>query len=177
MVGRIKAALLACIGPRCDASTASKPAPAPLTTTYEITGKFDTEGDAQSLLYAPPARPLRFRKTMRYAFDYEGDSVELDAFVHDVLVDSISQTAHQDAKPLWSGTAFILDYGMKGGALDLEKEMILSYYRKLPNPGFVLHKLTLKTRIYVFGADAESATFVRDIVNPAIHTHEVLRAA
>lgn len=148
-----------------------------MTTIYEITNIFDTEGDAQTLLYAPPAKPLRFRKTMRYVFDYEGDAAALEAFVHEVLVDRISQKSHKDNEPLWSGTAFILDYGMKGGALDLEKEAILSYYRKLENPGFQLGKLALRTRIYVFGQGADEAVFVRDIVNPAIQNSEVLKAA
>jgi hypothetical protein len=148
-----------------------------VTTTYEITNKFDTEGDAQSLLYAPPSMPLRFRKTMRYIFDYEGDAKALDAFVDEVLVDTISQTAHQDAKPLWDGTAFILDYGMKGGALDLEKEAILNFYRTLKEPRFELKKLLLKTRIYVFGEGADPAVFVRDIVNPAIQNSDLIQAA
>jgi len=148
-----------------------------VTKTYEITGKFETEGNAASLLYAPPARPLRFRKTMRYHFDYEGSEQALDTFVHDVLVDRVSQVSHTDNKPLWDGTAFILDYGMKGGALDLEKEAILSYYRTLKEPAFSLGKLVLKTRIYVFGEGADPTVFVRDIVNPAIQNSEVLRAA
>lgn len=148
-----------------------------MTKTYEITGKFETEGNAASLLYAPPAKPLTFRKTMRYLFDYEGSEEALDAFVHKVLVDQISQVAHNDDKPLWDGTAFILDYGMKSGALDLEKEAILSYYRTLETPGFTLHKLVLRTRVYVFGEGADPAVFVRDIVNPAIQNSEVLRAA
>ncbi len=147
-----------------------------MTTTYEITNKFDVEGDAQSLLYAPPATPLRFRKTTRYLFDYEGDATALDAFVHEALVDRISQEAHQDKAPIWNGYAFILDYGMKGGALDLEKEAILSYYRTLKAPAFTLSKLLLKTRIYVFGEGADSALFVRDIVNPAIQNSEVINA-
>lgn len=145
--------------------------------TYEIAGKFETEGNAQSLLYAPPPRPLTFRKTMRYLFDYEGSEAALDAFVSTALVDAISQEEHHDGAPLWPGASFILDYGMKGGALDLEKEAILGYYRTLKEPAFTLKKLTLKTRIYVFGDDAEPALFVRDIVNPAVHTHEVLKAA
>jgi hypothetical protein len=94
-----------------------------------------------------------------------------------VLVDAISQEEHHDGAPLWPNASFILDYGMKGGALDLEKEAILSYYRTLSQPAFTLKKLTLKTRIYVFGKGAEPSLFVRDIVNPAIHTHEVLKAA
>jgi hypothetical protein len=148
-----------------------------LTTTYEISNTFDTEGDAQSLLYEPPAQPLRYRKTMRYLFDTEGDAKALDSFVHEVLVDRISQTSHKDTTPLWSGTAFILDYGMKGGALDLEKEAILSYYHKLPSPGFTLNKLTLKTRVYVFGEGADPDVFVKDIVNPAIQNADVVRTA
>ncbi len=148
-----------------------------LTTTYEITNTFDTESDAQSLLYEPPASPLSYRKTMRYIFDFEGDAQALDAFVHEVLVDQISQTAHQNAKPLWNGMAFMLDYGMKGGALDLEKEAILGYYHTLKAAAFKLNRLTLKTRIYVFGEDADADVFVKDIVNPAIQNSEVLRAA
>ncbi len=147
-----------------------------MTTIYEITNKFDTEGDAQSLLYEPPATPLRYRKTMRYIFDYEGEPRALDAFVHEVLVDRISQMAHQDAKPLWEGTTFILDYGMKGAALDLEKEQILSYYLTLKEPAFTLRKLSLKTRIYVFGEGADPEVFVRDMVNPAIQNSEVVHA-
>lgn len=147
-----------------------------LTTIYEITNSFDTEGDAQSLLYAPPPEPLRFRKTMRYIFEFEGDAAALETFVREVLVDRISQQAHRDQGPLWDGTAFILDYGMKGGALDLEKEAIMNYYRTLSEPGFELKKLALKTRIYVFGERADPAVFERDIVNPAIQNAEVLRA-
>ncbi|RBP48062.1 hypothetical protein DES53_101862 [Roseimicrobium gellanilyticum] len=145
--------------------------------TYEIAGKFEHEANAASLLYAPPAKPLTFRKTMRYIFDYEGDESALDAFVSKVLVDAISQEEHHDGTPLWPNANLILDYGMKGGALDLEKEAILSYYRTLSQPAFTLKKLTLKTRLYVFGQGAEPSIFVRDIVNPAIHTHEVLKAA
>lgn len=145
-----------------------------MTTTYEISNNFDTEGDAQSLLYEPPPRPLRYRRTTRYHFEFEGDARALDAFVHDVLVDRFSQTAHRDAGPLWKDAAFVLDYGMKRGALDLEKEQILGYYRTLEKPGFTIQKLALRTRVYVFGEGADPAVFVRDIVNPAIQTSEVL---
>ncbi len=147
------------------------------TTVYEISNVFDKEGDAEALLYAPPAHPLRYRKTIRYLLDYEGDSAALDAFVHDVLVDRISQKANQDEAPLWQNATFILDYGMKGGALDLEKEAILGYYRKLESPRFDLKKLTLKTRLYIFGEGADPTLFVRDIVNPAIQVSEVVKAA
>lgn len=148
----------------------------PLITTFEISNQFDDEGDAQSLLYEPPAKPLRYRRTMRYIFDWDGEPRALDAFVQEVLVDRISQAAHQDPAPLWDGTAFILDYGMKSGALDLEKEQILSYYRTLKNPGFTINKLSLQTRLYIFGEGADVDVFVKDIVNPAIQTSEVVRA-
>ena len=148
-----------------------------MTTTFEITGKFDTESDCHKLLYNPITLPLKYRETQGYKIDFEGDAAALRAFVEKVLVDPISQDLHEGGALLFTGAAFVLEYGMKGAALDLEKEMILNYYRTLTNPGFTITKLTLRKRIYVFGEGAEPAQFVRDVVNPAIHTHEVLRAA
>ena len=112
-----------------------------------------------------------------YKIEFEGDEAALKAFVEKVLIDPISQEARVGGQPAFEKASFVLEYGMKGAALDLEKEMILNYYRSTPNPGFEIQKLTLRTRIYVFGEGAEPSQFVRDIVNPAIHTHEVLKAA
>ena len=148
-----------------------------MTTTFEITGKFDTESDCHKLLYNPLTKPLKYRETQCYKLEFEGDAEALKGFVQKVLVDPISQDAHEGGALLFPKAAFVLEYGMKGAALDLEKEMILNYFRTLTNPGFTLTKLTLRKRIYVFGAGAEPAQFVRDVVNPAIHTHEVLQAA
>lgn len=112
-----------------------------------------------------------------YKIEFTGDEAALDAFVNRVLVDSISQEARTGGQPAFDKASFVLEYGMKGAALDLEKEMILNYHRANPDAAFQITKLTLRTRIYVFGQGAEPAQFVRDIVNPAIHTHEVLQAA
>jgi hypothetical protein len=101
----------------------------------------------------------------------------LEAFVRQVLLDPISQEIRDATTPAFEKAAFVLDYGMKGGALDLEKETILGYFRSLQNPGFTITRLTLRKRIYVFGDNAPDAPFVRDICNPAIHTWEVRRAA
>ncbi|MCA1963057.1 MAG: hypothetical protein LDL31_03815 [Prosthecobacter sp.] len=147
-----------------------------MTQTFEILGKFDQESDCQKLLYAPLGRHLTFRETAVYRVEFEGDAAALEAFVRQVLLDPISQTLRDAATPAFE-SAFVLEYGMKGGALDLEKETILSYFRSLQNPGFTIQKLTLRRRIYVFGKDAPEAPFVRDICNPAIHTWEVRRAA
>jgi hypothetical protein len=149
----------------------------PVTQIFEILGKFDTESDCHKLLYAPHPLPLKYREGRVYKIEYTGDATALDAFVKKVLVDSISQEARVGGQPAFDKAAFVLEYGMKGAALDLEKEMILNYYRGMTQPGFELTRLTLRTRIYVFGEGAEPAQFVRDIVNPAIHTHEVLQAA
>lgn len=148
-----------------------------VTQIFEILGKFDTESDCHKLLYAPHPLPLKYREGRVYKIEFEGDEAALKAFVDKVLIDSISQEARTGGQPAFEKAAFVLEYGMKGAALDLEKEMILNYYRSTQNPGFEIKKLTLRTRIYVFGAGAEPAQFVRDIVNPAIHTHEVLKAA
>jgi hypothetical protein len=149
----------------------------PVTQIFEILGKFDTESDCHKLLYAPHPLPLKYREGRVYKIEFEGDEAALQAFVDKVLIDSISQEARIGGQPAFEKASFVLEYGMKGAALDLEKEMILNYYRSSPNPGFEIKKLTLRTRIYVFGEGAEPAQFVRDIVNPAIHTHEVLKAA
>jgi hypothetical protein len=148
-----------------------------VTQSFEILGKFDREGDCHKLLYAPLAQALTYRESTVYKVDFEGDDGALKAFVGKVLLDPISQALRDGATPAFDKAAFVLEYGMKGGALDLEKEMILSYYRSLQEPGFDLKKLVLRKRIYVFGEGATSAPFVRDICNPAIHTWEVKQAA
>jgi len=101
----------------------------------------------------------------------------MEAFVRQVLLDPISQELREGGGSSFDNSSFVLEYGMKGGALDLEKETILGYFRSLQNPGFTLTKLTLRKRVYVFGNEANEAPFVRDICNPAIHTWEVRRAA
>lgn len=148
-----------------------------MTKIFEILGKFDTESDCHKLLYAPHPLPLKYREGRLYKVEFEGDEAALDTFVQRVLIDAISQECRVGGQPAFERSSFILEYGMKGAALDLEKEMILNYYRNTPDPGFEIKRLTLRTRIYVFGEGAEPSQFVRDIVNPAIHTHEVLKAA
>ena len=148
-----------------------------MTQHFEITGKFDTESDCHKLLYAPLATPLKYRETQCYIVDYDGDAAALKAFVSKVLLDPISQVLHEGDALVFPGSKFVLEYGMKGGALDLEKETILQYYRTLKEPGFTITKLTLRKRVYVFGDAADPAPFVRDVVNPAIHTSRVIQAA
>ena len=148
-----------------------------MTQSFEILGKFDHESDSQKLLYAPLNQKLTFRETNLYKIDYEGDAAAMEAFVRQVLLDPISQELREGGDSSFEKSSFVLEYGMKGGALDLEKETILGYFRSLQNPGFTLTKLTLRKRVYVFGNEANEAPFVRDICNPAIHTWEVRRAA
>ncbi len=148
-----------------------------MTQLFEILGQHDHESDCQKLLYAPLTQKLTYRETTLYKVDFEGDAAALEAFVRQVLLDPISQTLKDGSSNTFEKAAFVLEYGMKGGALDLEKETILGYYRTLENPSFQISRLTLRKRIYVFGKDAPEAPFVRDICNPAIHTWEVRRAA
>jgi hypothetical protein len=148
-----------------------------MTQHFEIIGKFDTASDCAKLLYAPPERPATFRETQCYAFEFSGDAAQLRAFVERVLLDPISQRLHEGETPVFPEAKFVLEYGMKGAALDLEKEMILQYYRTLENPAFTVEKLTLRKRVYVFGEGVDSAPLVRDVVNPAIHTSRVIELA
>ncbi len=143
-------------------------------TRYEITGKFEELADCSGLLYAPIEPALSYRQSRNYAFDFEGPVDRLTEFVRRCLVDEITQNLSTGAEP-WSDYAFVLDYGMKSGALDLEKEAVMGYYKGLENPGFELKNLAIRHRIYVFGEAAEGtiAQFERDIVNRAIHTWTV----
>ena len=99
-----------------------------------------------------------------------------------MLADEVSHDLITGDAPALSGAAFTLDYGMKGGALDLEKETILAHHRGDDGAGFSITSLRIHRRLYVFddsgAADAPQFAdrFVRDIVNPAIHTWKVSAA-
>lgn len=145
----------------------------------EVIGRFDHPGDANALLYTPLAQPLSARHTRRYAVEYTGDEAALVAFLTKVLADSVSHELRTGAAPALSGYAFFIDYGMKPGGLDHEKETILAHHRSLPDEGFAITHLKINHRIYLFGeAGAASLAdrFVKDIVNPAIHTWQVTTA-
>jgi len=148
----------------------------------EVTGRFDHAGDANRLLYTPLPRPLTVRDTRRYTVDYEGDGAALTAFLKKVLADEVSHALVTGEAPALNGWSFILDYGMKSGALDLEKETILAHHHGDTGTGFSIKALRIHRRLYVFDASGAADTpefagrFVRDIVNPAIHTWNVTAA-
>ncbi len=144
---------------------------------YEICDRFIPEGDANTLLYEPIDGGLRFRRTRRYGLFGSGDPGAMERFVRSTLFDEISQDFHAGEAPALGGAAFILEYGMKPSALDLEKEAILRHYRGLSEPGFALEDLVIRQRIYLFGATGANQSaerFVRDICNPAIHHWQVI---
>jgi hypothetical protein len=122
---------------------------------------------------------MTYRETRRYTFTIDSGGEALDAFVRETLLDPVSQDLHAGGKPALQGFAFLLDYGMKAGALDLEKEAILAYYRNLEAPGFALTDLKVERRLYLFAESekrADSTVFIRDICNPAIHIWNVTDA-
>jgi len=143
---------------------------------YEISDRYIEAADADVLVYEPLAGDLTFRRTRRYELEFEGDEKAVDAFVESTLFDEISQELHRGEEAALHGYSFLLEYGMKPGALDLEKEAIQTYHRGLEDPGFELEDLALRQRIYVFGGEGdESDRFVRDICNAAIHNWNVIR--
>jgi hypothetical protein len=143
--------------------------------TFEISDRFIEAGDANELLYEPLGGDLSFRRTRRYEIDFEGEENNLVSFVEKTLRDSISQELNKGEDSAFTSFVFALEYGMKPGALDLEKEAILSYHRGIENPGFELKELNIRQRIYLFGDGAnESDRFIRDICNYAIHNWSVI---
>ncbi len=147
-----------------------------MEATYEISDRYTEAADANDLLYSPQSQEVSYQQTTRYCISYSGDAAKLEAFVQSTLLDSVSQTIHsQSDTPAISGAQFVLDYGMKAGALDLEKEAIMSYYRGLDDPGFQLDSLRIRRRVYLFAdAQVDSKPFERDICNAAIHNWEVI---
>jgi hypothetical protein len=146
---------------------------------YEISDRFIPDADANALLYEPLDGGLRFRRTRRYGLFGSGETGAMERFVRTTLFDEISQDLHVGETPALSGAAFILEYGMKPSALDLEKEAIVRHYRGLIDPGFNLEDLVIRQRIYLFGAAEAKAPverFVRDICNPAVHHWQVISA-
>jgi hypothetical protein len=145
----------------------------------EVVGRFDHQRDANTLVYAPLPSPCQARSTRRYTLEYEGSESAARAFVERTLVEPTSQQVSFGAAPALPATTYILDYGFKPGALDLEKETITNYFRMLPSPEFKLLKLTITQRWYIdtAGAAIPAERFVKDIVNPAVHRHQVTTAA
>ena len=143
--------------------------------TFEISDRFIDAADASHLLYEPVERELTFRRTRRYEIEADGSREMLKEFVSKTLLDDISQELHLGEDSAYEDYVFVLEYGMKPGALDLEKEAILSYYRGIEEPGFELKDLAIRQRIYLFGdKEAKSDRFVRDICNAAIHNWKVI---
>lgn len=144
---------------------------------YEISDRFIEAGDANGLLYEPLDGGLTYRRTRRYEIEFEGEKADLEAFVRKTLLDEISQELHVGEAPALGDFSFALEYGMKPGALDLEKEAILSYHRGIASPGFELKELRIRQRLYLFGGEGDASDrFVRDVCNAAIHHWNVLPA-
>lgn len=155
-----------------------------MNLTAEVVGLLDSPADCSKLLYAPLSEPLTFRQTRRYSLDYSGDEEVAKAFVEKVLFDAVSERLHFGGSPALDGARFALDYGMKPGALDLEREAVMRYYRETAETGnaggLEIHSLEISQRIYVFSADVSAAAdpgrFIKDVCNPAIHTWSVTDA-
>lgn len=147
-----------------------------MTLTLEVFSRFQSATDANKLLYTPIADQLTYNHTRLYTVECEGDTAAARDYLRRVLVDEISQQVKDDGTPALSGELFCISYGIKKGALDLEKEAILANYRGRKGLPFTITALTITQKVYVFGEgdkDALAARFCRDVCNPAIHTWSV----
>ena len=146
------------------------------TLTLEVFSRFQSATDANKLLYTPIADKLTYNHTRLYTVECEGDVEAARDYMRRVLVDPISQKVEEGGAPALSGELFCISYGIKKGALDLEKEAILTNYRGRSGMPFTITGLTITQNIYVFGTgdkEALAARFCNDVCNPAIHTWSV----
>ncbi|MAB61486.1 MAG: hypothetical protein CMO46_13275 [Verrucomicrobiales bacterium] len=145
--------------------------------TVEVVGKFESEQDTSKLLYAPLEQTAAFRKSRVYQIKYDGTEDQASSFVLRSLVDQYADEVSFSGAPYFKNFKFFIDYGMKPGALDLEREAIVSSQKDSNASEFKLLSLELSQRIYIF-SDTEigSELFVRDVCNPAIHVWSVTDA-
>ncbi len=147
------------------------------TIPFEVLSSFQAPEDANKLLYTPlSSHQLSSRHSRLYSVEVEGDEAAARSYLRAVLVDEISQQVTEDGSPALSGELFSISYGIKAGALDLEKEAILTNYRGRGELPFTILSLKISQKVYIFGEaspeDIEmlSAKFARDLCNPAVHT-------
>ncbi len=144
---------------------------------FEILSRFEEPFPAGKVLYQEPDRPLSCRSTRAYRFRYRGERDAVEAFTVRCLLDEVSEEIRSGESWVWPEASLRLEYGFKPGALDLEKEAIQSFYRRLPQPEFEVEGLELRRLVYVFGEVDEGVEkrFVRDLVNEAIHTYRLTK--
>ncbi|MEM0968159.1 MAG: hypothetical protein AAGJ31_02305 [Verrucomicrobiota bacterium] len=153
-----------------------------MKNSYEIWSRFEEAVHADEVLYSPIGGNVTCRQSRVYTFEWSGEEERaLEEFAERCLLDPVSQQFEKETserKGAWDGSIFVLEYGLKRTVLDLEKEAILSFYRGLNAPAFRLLSLAIRHRVYLFGEDQENLreVFVRDLVNPAIHDHEIMEA-
>ncbi len=146
------------------------------TLTFEVFSRFQSATDANKLLYTPLAERLTYHHTRLYTVACDGDEEAAREYMRRVVADPISQRVEEGGSPALTGELFRISYGIKKGALDLEKEAILANYNGRKGLPFTISALTITQNIYVFGrGDKESlaARFCNDVCNPAIHTWSV----
>lgn len=150
-----------------------------MAQSFEILNRFAPDKSVNSLLYTPVTSSLRCRETRVYEVEAEGPADKVEAFVRDVLADPVSDQVSASGQPVVGSYRYFVDVWMKAGVLDLEKDMILQFYRELKNPGFTLTRLRLVRRLYLVGEteDISPERITKDVVNPAIQTSRVVRHA
>lgn len=146
------------------------------TLTFEVFSRFQSAADANKLLYTPLADKLTYNHTRLYTVECEGDIEAAHDYMLRVLSDPISQKVEESGSPALAGELFCISYGIKKGALDLEKEAILTNYAGRKGLPFTISSLSITQKIYIFGQGDKAALakrFCNDICNPAIHTWSV----
>ncbi len=147
-----------------------------VTLTFEVFSRFQAAADANKLLYTPIADELTYNHTRLYTARCEGDEAAARAYLREVLMDPISQRVQESGRPALTGELFCISYGIKKGALDLEKEAIMTNYAGRRGLSFTLRALTITQNIYIFGEGDKAKLaerFCKDVCNPAIHTWSV----
>lgn len=143
-----------------------------MTLHFEVISRFQAAANADALLYTPLNAGLTFRRSRVYTVEITGDEQKARDYLLSVLVDPIAQECSEQDAPILTGALFTIDYGMKAGALDLEKEAILQNYRRPQEHGLHPGRAedhAARVRFRPGGPGELSKRFAKDVCQPAIH--------
>ncbi len=147
------------------------------TYLVEVVDRLEEAIPCRELVYSAIPEDCTLRESRVYEIIGSGSRDQLESFVDDVLVDSVSQDREfLDGETDSVRTDFDhrLELWLKDNVLDLEEEYLLEYcenHREI----FSVDEIRIMTRYYVYNVDSDDVveTLVRDVANPVIHDWSV----
>lgn len=142
-----------------------------MQSVFELVNRHQPWRDARGLRYAPDSDGCQYRLTRQYRIAFDGDPDAVRAFVREVLQDEVSDSLCENQAAALEPYRYIVDITLRPGCLDLEKEAVRRAIQDRNDSAWSLQELDVAHRVYLRGEQTIDAdSYVRDMVNPVIHT-------